>query len=399
MAPVAEITAPPGDGCLRIGEERRAVDEEQWPALDANIVWVQQDRLGIADECEVVFRGMFLGDQDFPIEPVPAAGPVLVCPADTEGKIGPAGFQNPPDWQVEEHLPCKPIVIETESENAVGARKTCLFFEHLCLAQIVIAKTCRDARLIVSWELRSAPSHICPFREAGSPPRVVLRDGMKLRQVKGDGFDLRIEWRFGCRSFGSGNLNIGLKWFEVEIIGRPDPPLLESGRDEVCQRFDPGLGDIRIGGQVKPGIKFRVGAMPFFPPLGEIVPQRIVADEDRARISLPVKLRIECRVRRAALSHSGSRIVFERIEVRAGHLRVLLQIPFGVEERVRIATLRCPAIEVVRERVFAARAHVGVMIEIPLLIKERQIALGEPGSYAFFRCSVLPHNRSRRHSD
>ena len=53
-------------------------------------------------------------------------------------------------------------------------------------AEVVEAQVGRDVRLIVAGKQRCSARDVGPFGEAPAPPLVVLRSGVKLRQVEGD---------------------------------------------------------------------------------------------------------------------------------------------------------------------------------------------------------------------
>ena len=58
----------------------------------------------------------------------------------------------------------------------------------------------------MSDELGTSPRDLCPFGETLSPPFVILRDGMKLREIK-------------CNQLGRGIVDLAIFLSDGDVIG------------------------------------------------------------------------------------------------------------------------------------------------------------------------------------
>ena len=118
--------------------------------------------------------------------PVPLPRPIFVRPAQAPRKIRLAAL---PDFvhRTLQHLPpVEPVVVVAKSVDAIARGQFRLRRARFRQAQIVETQISRQVRLIMTREKRLRPHHVRPFREPFPPPLVVLGNGMKLRQVKGD---------------------------------------------------------------------------------------------------------------------------------------------------------------------------------------------------------------------
>ena len=182
-----DVLAPAGDGGGGVGQELGPVDEQQGLAVDADVAGVAEDRLQLGDEGEVVFRGVLLADEDVLFLAVPAAGPVFVGPAEAEGQVEAGVGEDLAQGPVEEAVAAKPVVVVAEAVEAVFVGEAHLLALHFDEAQVVKAEGAGQARLVVAEVLGVGLGDVGPFGEARTPPAVVLGDGVKLRQVKGEG--------------------------------------------------------------------------------------------------------------------------------------------------------------------------------------------------------------------
>jgi hypothetical protein len=83
-----------------------------------------------------------------------------------------------------QRLASEPVEITAERADAIFARQLHLLAHYIGLAQIVEAQFTRQAWLCMSLELRQRTCDVVPFGEALAPPRIVLWNRMKLRQVE-----------------------------------------------------------------------------------------------------------------------------------------------------------------------------------------------------------------------
>ena len=91
------------------------------------------------------------------------------------------------DRRLEQPLAAEPVEVEAEPAEPVQLGELGLPLHHAFVGeQIVVAEFSRFVGLIVTFELRRRRAHFGPLGEARAPPVVVLRDRMKLRQVKRD---------------------------------------------------------------------------------------------------------------------------------------------------------------------------------------------------------------------
>jgi len=170
-----------------IGEIARPVDEEERPTVDPHVALVGQGGEQMLHVMPIVLGRVLLGEQHLVLVPVPPARPVLVGPAEAEGKARTTRTKHLVEGTTEEPTTVEPVMIVAEARDAVGVGKVGLGFPSLGNAQVVEAKVGGQVRLIVSLEEGFGPYHVSPLREARAPPFVVLGNGMVLGQVEGKG--------------------------------------------------------------------------------------------------------------------------------------------------------------------------------------------------------------------
>jgi SAM-dependent methyltransferase len=115
---------------------------------------------------------------------VPDAAPGLIRPCETEGEIRLTCLQHLRVGALEDAPTREPVVPVAERLDAVRTGEGSLLFTGFGKTEIVETQVCRQVRLAVSAKERPGFRGIGPFREAGSPPVVVLRDRMKLGEVE-----------------------------------------------------------------------------------------------------------------------------------------------------------------------------------------------------------------------
>ena len=120
---------------------------------------------------------------------VPGSSPVFICPAKTVISPNFWSVANNLERQVEERFAVKEVIVITESIYSVLLCKIVLLDQEISITKIVISDCgVRNMGLVMIFELWTSIFLVMPFREAFAPPEVIFRDGMILRQVKGDWF-------------------------------------------------------------------------------------------------------------------------------------------------------------------------------------------------------------------
>jgi hypothetical protein len=85
----------------------------------------------------VVVFGVLLGPEDLSVLAIPGACPVLVGPAQAEGKIGLSRAQNFFKWALQETRATKPVVVITKARDSVRLGELGLSLSRLGYAKIV----------------------------------------------------------------------------------------------------------------------------------------------------------------------------------------------------------------------------------------------------------------------
>ena len=185
-AQLSGLAPPQFNRACRIGQPRQPIDQKQRTAVNPDVTRIAESSRQPADVVQVIFVAVFLLNQDFLLLTVPAARPRLIGPAKAKGKVRLTTRQDFVDWPVQKSSAVEPIVIITKTVDAVFARQIGLGLAGFWQAQIVKAQISRELRLIMSFERWLRLGDIRPLGETFAPPRVVFRDRMKLREIKGD---------------------------------------------------------------------------------------------------------------------------------------------------------------------------------------------------------------------
>jgi hypothetical protein len=157
-----------------------ADDEKERSPIDGDVPAIGEDIKQPADMRHIIVFTVPLLNQEILVLSVPTPRPIVVCPAETEGKLGTAGGQHLVEGSVQEAPTVKPIVVMAEPTEAVFLRQVCLRVSRFRKAKVVEAQVGWDVGLVVSSEQRSRFRDVGPFREPLSPPIVVLGDRIEL---------------------------------------------------------------------------------------------------------------------------------------------------------------------------------------------------------------------------
>lgn len=134
----------------------------------------------------VVILGVILLDEYFLFSTIPGAGPVLIGPAKHEWEIRLPRFKNLIHGALHQPVTVEPIMIITETVNAIFFRHLGLLGTHFGQAQIVESEIGGNVRLIMPAEKRLCLGHVAPLGEPFAPPCVIFGEGMKLWQMEGN---------------------------------------------------------------------------------------------------------------------------------------------------------------------------------------------------------------------
>ena len=133
---------------------------------------------------KIIFKGEGLLHQSYGGTANPGLLPGLIRPADAERKIRFAGGQDFIEWPFQYSSAGKPIMVVAESVDSELLRELCLGFARFRQAQIVEPKIGRQMRLVVAPKARPRLDHVCPFREALTPPGVVVWSRVELGKIE-----------------------------------------------------------------------------------------------------------------------------------------------------------------------------------------------------------------------
>src|SRR5437588_2765392 len=103
---------------------------------------------------------MALRNQDFVIESIPATGPVLVGPADAEGKIRSTRAEHRVERLLQERLAAKPVVVIAESIDTMRVCELSLTLAHVRIGKVVITELTGFMGLPVTRKQRPRAAHI-----------------------------------------------------------------------------------------------------------------------------------------------------------------------------------------------------------------------------------------------
>ena len=118
-------------------------------------------------------------------DPVGESPPAFVGPGQREREIGFAAGQHLVEGAFKQPFAVtEPVMPVDEALDTVFAGHIRLRLSRLGDPQVVIPQIGRDTGLIVIPEIPLRLTHVRPFGKALSPPQVVLRDGVKLRQIQ-----------------------------------------------------------------------------------------------------------------------------------------------------------------------------------------------------------------------
>ena len=175
----------------------RPVNKEQGTAGNAQVTAIGEGPRQPAGVLRVVFAGIGLPEEDVLLLSQPSPRPGLVGPGQAEGEVGLTRREDLVKRPAQQAFSLKPVVPVAEGLDPVGLGQAGLLLPHLGNTEIVEPKVGREVRLIVAGKLRPRLGDVAPLREPFAPPGIVLRNGMELRQVKGDQTDLLSH---GCRA-------------------------------------------------------------------------------------------------------------------------------------------------------------------------------------------------------
>ena len=107
------------------------------------------------------------------------------------GKSLVAGFQHLVEKPFEQPAAVKPVVVVAERLDGMLSRQIGLRLTGLGDAQVAESEISGKMRLVVVLEERARAGDVRPFREAATPPFVILGNRVKLRKIKRDRPNLR----------------------------------------------------------------------------------------------------------------------------------------------------------------------------------------------------------------
>src|SRR5262245_14652341 len=119
---------------------------------------------------------------------VPAACPVFICPAETEGQIQLGMGQKLVQGPLQQALPAEPVIVEAKAVDTIFSGEFNLPPLYLGNTQIVETQLTGQARLVMAHKVRFGFGYIGPFSKTSAPPSIIFRNWMKLRQVECNGF-------------------------------------------------------------------------------------------------------------------------------------------------------------------------------------------------------------------
>src|SRR5690625_9849 len=121
--------------------------------------------------------------------PVPNSRPRFICPTHTERESGLSGLKDLLKRFLQQHpAVSKPVVPVTECSNSVFFCQGCLTDSDLRIQKIIISQLTRFNRLLMPIKQWTGFFNVGPLGKPFSPPAVIFRDFMILRQVECDNF-------------------------------------------------------------------------------------------------------------------------------------------------------------------------------------------------------------------
>ena len=135
---------------------------------------------------------MPLLDQNVVFQAIPAARPGFIGPADAEREVQLRAAEHLLKWMLQQLSTIKPIIVVTESMDTILSRQFNLPLLNVHNTQVIKPQLRGQVRLIMPCKLRLGFGNVAPFGKTFSPPDIIFVNGMKLRQIKCDGLDPRI---------------------------------------------------------------------------------------------------------------------------------------------------------------------------------------------------------------
>src|SRR6185295_10705311 len=119
----AALAAPPLDRRPRIRQQVRPVHEHEGPPIDPDVSRIAKMPDQVLDHGDIVLRGMALRDQDFIVLAIPAAGPVLIRPAQAERHSRGPACEHGLDRTLEKSFAAEPVVVVAKTVDPEAPRK------------------------------------------------------------------------------------------------------------------------------------------------------------------------------------------------------------------------------------------------------------------------------------
>ncbi|MNV08404.1 hypothetical protein D3C71_988680 [compost metagenome] len=183
---------------LAVRYRGRPIDHQNRPVVDTDVSRILEERDQIVDEVAGVLRGIGLAEQDLSFIAIPAAGPILVRPAEAVGHLHIGIRQQHLGRILQDHLAGEPVVIEHLPMHAGFLHQLCLLAQRVRRIEHVVADVVmRDVLLIMAFEQGLRRADLGPFGESLAMPFVIQRRRMELRQVVGQDFDVLVDERSG----------------------------------------------------------------------------------------------------------------------------------------------------------------------------------------------------------
>src|SRR5215831_635024 len=119
-------------------------------------------------------------------------------------------------------------------------------------------------RLMMAFEIRASSAYIGPLSKSFSPPFIVFRDRVKLREIKRDCFHFSRDWPCHGSRF-MGNLKTGAIRLEDQILSTGNSSFGTSLEDEMSQRLHPCLGHVWVCAKIRLRVELRARLESLFP--------------------------------------------------------------------------------------------------------------------------------------
>src|SRR6185436_7071124 len=142
---------------FRIREEINAIDKEDRFSLHADIAGIQEVGGYIMNEMLILLLLVVLSDEDLMLRTIPAACPVFVCPAQTEGQVEIRIGTILVKWTFEKPFSREPVIVETKAIDPVFFGELHLAFLYFGKSKIIITQFIRQVRLIMTIKIGKSP--------------------------------------------------------------------------------------------------------------------------------------------------------------------------------------------------------------------------------------------------